>query len=265
MKPTMLVTGAASGIGRAIATHFARQGWFVGLADIDREGLDGLSREISEPHLALALDVRDSDAWQMAVAAFAQATNGRLDVFVNNAGIAHSGNFEDIPLGAALEMIDINLAGAVRGIYACLPLLKSTAGAQLINMGSSAGLFGYPDLAVYSATKAAMATLSEVLSIEFAEHGICVTTLQPHFTKTPLLDAPFHTAKPNPPSPARRLSMVRRYDVDLVVEAVEKVIARKSRGAIVGAEARHIYWLKRFLPAVLRRIVRHRWRKASRA
>src|SRR5262249_43878795 len=151
MHRTMLVTGAASGIGRAIAMHFARGGWFVGLADVNREGLADASREIATPHIALPLDVRDGAAWERALAEFAAAAGGRLDVFVNNAGIAHAGRFEDIPIDAAIVTIETNLVGAVRGIYACLPLLKATPGSQLINMGSSSGLLGYPAMAVYSA------------------------------------------------------------------------------------------------------------------
>jgi NAD(P)-dependent dehydrogenase (short-subunit alcohol dehydrogenase family) len=262
MQRTMLVTGAASGIGRAIAIHFAQHGWFVGLADIDRNGLAEAAKTIDTPHLVIPLDVRESESWSRAVSEFAAANGPRMDVFVNNAGVAHIGNFEDIPPSEAIETIDVNLSGAVRGIYACLPLLKATPGGHLINMSSSSGLFGYPALAVYSATKAGIMALSEALSIELAGQDIHVTTIAPHFVDTPMLASTYHTRHPDPQ--ARRgqaLKLVRRYGVERVVAAVERAIAEKPSRIVVGSQAMHIDWLSRIAPGLLRSIMRHRWHK----
>jgi NAD(P)-dependent dehydrogenase (short-subunit alcohol dehydrogenase family) len=259
----MLITGAASGIGRAIAVNFARQGWFVGLADIDRAGLAEVARDIAGGHVVLPLDVQDSANWREAVSAFAAAAGGRLDVFVNNAGIAHSGAFDDIPESDAIRIIDVNFTGAVRGLYACLPLLKATKGAHVINMGSSAGLIGYPSLAVYSATKAALMTLSEVLTVEFATLGIHVTSLEPHFTDTPLLRSPYHTTNPNPPPLSRQLRNITRNNVERVVEAVQQAIDRRPANIVVGAQAHYLLWLKRLCPPMMRRLLKHRWQRLT--
>ena len=261
MQRTMLVTGAASGIGRAIALRFAGDGWFVGLADVDRPGLDATAAAIAGPHVILPFDVRDGLGWDAAVAAFAAAAGGRLDVFVNNAGIAHSGNLEDTPPAAAIDTIDVNLVGAMRGIFACLPLLKATPESQLITMGSSSGLIGYPAMAAYSASKAGLMALSEALAVELADHGIAVTTIVPHFIHTPLLDAPFHTKKRVPPDRQRQLELVRRYSVERVVDAVRRAVARRPRRVIVGGEAAKLYWLNRWLPGLVRLVVRRRWRR----
>lgn len=261
MRRTMLVTGAASGIGRALAVHFARAGWFVGLADINRDGLAEAGREAGAARILLPFDVRDSDAWDRAVAAFATAAGGRLDVFVNNAGIAHSGRFEDIPLRDAIATIETNLAGAVRGVYACLPLLKATPGSHLINMGSSSGLIGYPAMAVYSATKAGLMALSEALAIELADRPPHVTTIAPHFVDTPLLASPFHSSTHGGPSREDQLSLVNRYGVDRIVRAVERAIDRKPARVLVGGDAVKIDWLRRYAPRLLRRMVRERWQK----
>jgi NAD(P)-dependent dehydrogenase (short-subunit alcohol dehydrogenase family) len=259
----MLITGAASGIGRAIAVNFARQGWFVGLADIDRAGLAEVARDIAGGHVVLPLDVQDSANWREAVSAFAAAAGGRLDVFVNNAGIAHSGAFDDIPESDAIRIIDVNFTGAVRGLYACLPLLKATKGAHVINMGSSAGLIGYPSLAVYSATKAALMTLSEVLTVEFATLGIHVTSLEPHFTDTPLLRSPYHTTIPNPPPLSKQLRGIRRYSVEGVVNAVQHAIDKRPANIVVGAQANYLLWLKRLCPPMMRRLLKHRWQRLT--
>jgi NAD(P)-dependent dehydrogenase (short-subunit alcohol dehydrogenase family) len=257
----MLVTGAASGIGRAIVLHFVHRGWFVGIADIDRAGLAALARDLGPAHVALPLDVRDSAAWQQALGAFSDAAGARLDVFVNNAGIAHSGRFEDIPLDAALATIDTNLAAAVRGIYACLPLLKATPGAQLINMCSSSGLCGFPALAVYSATKAGLLALSQALSIELAEHGISVTALAPHFVETPLLASPFHTARSDPPARPALLQLVRVNSMAEVVAEVQRAVDKKPMRIVIGADARRVDRLQRLLPGLLRRMMRQRWQR----
>lgn len=261
MQRSMLVTGAASGIGRAIATHFVRKGWFVGLADKDHAGLNRLSGELAGAFVALRIDVRDGAAWASAVEQFASAAANRMDVFVNNAGIAHCGRFEDIPLDAAMSVLETNLAGAVRGIYACLPLLRATPGSTIINIGSSSGLIGYPAMAVYSASKAGLMALSEALAIEFAPDGPHVMTVAPHFIDTPLLDSPYHSGGKGPSSRENQLSLVNRYRVEQVVNAVDRAISARPLRVLVGADAVKIDLLRRFAPRLLRRLVSDRWQK----
>ena len=108
-RPCLFITGAAAGIGRATARLFCRQGWFVGLADIDRAGLLALSEELGDHNaMALSLDVACPEQWQAALSAFHQRT-GRLDVLVNNAGILISGPFESNPLARHHAVVDVNL------------------------------------------------------------------------------------------------------------------------------------------------------------
>ena len=202
---SILVTGAASGIGRETALLFAERGWRVGGFDLDTAGLERLGKDLA-PHSGVTghLDVTDAAAFQAAVGGFAEAAGGRLDLLHNNAGIAESGWFEDVPLEAALRVIQVNLVGVVNGVYAALPWLRRTPGSLCFNTSSSSAVFGAPRLAVYAATKFAVKGLSEALSVEFERHGVRVADVLPGLIDTPLLDA-----TPNHSGPAEEGILAR--------------------------------------------------------
>ncbi|MEM6412992.1 MAG: SDR family NAD(P)-dependent oxidoreductase, partial [Pseudomonadota bacterium] len=168
-RKSIFITGGASGIGAQTGRHFARKGWFVGLFDIDEAGLKQTANAIGEANCMTGiLDVRHSDDWSVAIDAFGQATGGKMHVLFNNAGIGKHGWFEDVDDHDSDAMIDINVKGVVKGVYAALPLLKVTNGARIVNVASTAGFVGSPQLAVYSATKFAVRGLTEALDVEFA-------------------------------------------------------------------------------------------------
>ncbi len=207
MKPafSVLITGAASGIGLATAERFVREGWFVGVADIDadaiRRALDQLGRDQT---MGLPLDVRDPAAFSTAVSAFVAAT-GRIDALVNNAGVCEVGYFEDVPAERARRVVEVNLLGVMNGVYAALPHLTATTGSVIVNIASLSAAHGVPQIAVYSATKHAVVALSEALSIELARKGVRVVAICPPFVDTPILDSPRHSPS-SPKVPKQRLS-----------------------------------------------------------
>lgn len=183
-RPCVFITGAATGIGRAAARLFCQRGWFVGLADIDVAGLKALSDELGEAHtLNLSLDVKSPDAWQTALSTFHNRT-GRLDILVNNAGILISGPFEANPLEHHHAVVDVNLKGVLNGCYLSMPYLASTPGARVINLSSTAAVYGQASLATYSTTKFALRGLTEALNIEWQDHGIRVMDIMPLFVQT---------------------------------------------------------------------------------
>lgn len=188
-RPCLFITGAATGIGRATARLFCRQGWFVGLADIDGAGLLALSEELGDTNtMALSLDVACPEQWQAALSAFHQRT-GRLDVLVNNAGILISGPFESNPLARHHAVIDVNLKGLLNGCYLAKPYLAATPQARAINLSSTAALYGQASLATYSTTKCAVRGLTEALNVEWQADGIRVMDIMPMFVQTDMLTA----------------------------------------------------------------------------
>ena len=138
MSKSIFITGAASGIGKATALFFARQGWKVGLFDINEDGLKEVAKEIGHnSSMYKKLDVTNLDDWTNAINAFSEYTSGTCDLFFNNAGIAaHTGRIEDIPINEAHNVVNINLNGVINGIYSILPLLKKTKKSMIINTGS---------------------------------------------------------------------------------------------------------------------------------
>ena len=189
-SPTVFISGAAAGIGRATALHFARRGHRVGAYDLDLAGLASLREEIIAGGGDIAigeLDVSDAADWEQQLAAFTGSSR-RLDILINNAGVLSSGNFEDIPLAAQRRMVDVNFYGAMAGLHTAFPYLRDTSRAQVVNLCSASALYGQPELATYSATKFAVRGLTEALELEWRRHGIRVIAMWPLFVQTAMVD-----------------------------------------------------------------------------
>lgn len=264
-RKTLFVTGAASGIGRATARLFAQRGWFVGLYDINREGVQALAAELGpEACIAAPLDVTRREEWEAAVQQFGQATGGRMHVLFNNAGIGDGGLFESVPQEVAHAVISVNLGGVVNGLYACLPLLKSTPGARVVNTASAAGMMGTPLLATYSATKHAVRALTEALSLELERDDIGVCDVMPWYVDTAILDGHFHGL-----GVGLRDTLSARgetvYPVELAAQAVWNAAHGHRLHVPVGWKA-HVHWFKaRWLPGRLRKAMRARVQRAVQA
>ncbi len=250
-RKAIFITGGGSGIGRAVARHFAGQGWFVGIADVDSAGIDGTAAMLPDGAASRhVMDVRDRDQWAAALGAFAAHSGGRLDVLFNNAGIGTGGQFADMPPAEADRLIAINFGGVVNGIYAALPLLRVTPGSAILNTGSASGFYGVAGLAIYSATKFAVRGLTEALEIEFAKHGIKVRSLMPGFIDTPLLD---QVGTDSNETARDRLSDggFEIIPAERVAEAAWAAVHGDKVHTTVGKMAKRLARLARWFPALL--------------
>jgi NAD(P)-dependent dehydrogenase (short-subunit alcohol dehydrogenase family) len=187
--PTVFVTGAAAGIGRATVRRFAAAGYRVGAYDVDAEGLASLAAELpsapSSQVVTGVLDVRDADAWASALAQFC-GPDGTLDILVNNAGVLDGGPFSEIPLAAHRRTVEVNVLGVVNGCHTAHRYLRS--GSHVVNLASASAIYGQAELATYSATKFAVRGLTEALDLEWGSEGITVTALWPLFVETKMTD-----------------------------------------------------------------------------
>lgn len=188
----VLVTGAASGIGRAVARQLGAGGALLYLTDIQQEALDRVADEISaaggQVALARAADVSDHDAVR-ALAAEAHAGTDALDAVINVAGIAIWGSVSSLSNEQWHRAIDVNLLGPIHVIEAFVPkMVASGRGGHLVNVSSAAGLIGLPLHGPYSAAKFGLRGVSEVLRFDLARDRIAVTLVCPGGVDTPLAD-----------------------------------------------------------------------------
>lgn len=186
-----LVTGAAQGIGEAIARTFVAEGATVIATDIQKEALDALAADIDV--YGVVQDVANEEGWTSLHAEIAE-TYGRLDILVNNAGVEHVDPIEATTLDAWRHLMSINLEGVFLACRAMLPLLDiaGQAGepASVVNMSSIAGLIGFPNQVAYNSSKGAVRILTKSLAIEWADAGrnIRVNSIHPGCIRTPMLE-----------------------------------------------------------------------------
>jgi len=186
-----IITGAASGIGKAIAVRFAREGARVAIADLKKEAADATAREIRAGKgvaLGLAMDVADEKAVNDGVATVV-AEFGGVDILVSNAGIQIVHPIEEFPFAEWKKMLAIHLDGAFLTTKACLPhMYKSGRGGSVIYMGSvhskEASLLKAP----YVTAKHGLIGLCKVVAKEGAKHGVRANVICPGFVRTPLVD-----------------------------------------------------------------------------
>ncbi len=207
-----LVTGAASGIGRATAILFGQEGAKVMCADLNGEGARATAEAIAQGGGEAAwtqVDVsRDADAQRMVRETVERF--GRLDILFNNAGVEFSGPVTAVPEERWDWLLDINLKGVYLGCKYAIPEMQKVGGGAIVNTASGAGLMGIAGLSTYCASKGGVVLLTKSLAVEWAAQGIRVNAVCPGVIRTPMVERALNVlgGSQDPEEAWRRLGQV---------------------------------------------------------
>jgi len=254
---TAIVTGGASGIGRALCRELAKAGADVTAADINEAGVQEVAEGIRKTGgraRAVKLDVTDEPAVRALVEKTA-ADQGRLDYMFNNAGIGIGGEVQDMSLDHWRRIVDVNLWGVLYGTLAAYRVMIRQGSGHIVNTASSAGLLPAPLLTAYGMTKHAVVGLSAGLRVEGAGKGVKVSVVCPGFIETAIFDSTTYVNTDK----ERTWSLKPRWIPMMPAEACARVILRgvsKNKGIIPVQTPAHVFWwLRRIHPAIVDRLM----------
>lgn len=253
-----VVTGGGSGIGRAIATELARRGSHVVVADLDGTRAKQIAEELGDRGSAAEVDVVDADAVRSLVDGTVER-HGRIDVMVNNAGVAIGGLLEELDERHWTKALDVNLRGVVNGVSAAYPVMSAQRSGHILNTASLAGLIPAPAMLPYTTTKHAVVGLSTALRAEAASRGVRVSVLCPAFVDTPLLDevyaAPASFGGGSSVRSQVKLLQPRFLTPEVVATRAVDGLARNTAVIPVGWLAHTLWRLNRYAPPLARALV----------
>lgn len=258
-----VVTGAGSGIGRALAQRLAAAGSALALADIDETGLQQTAQSLAKTSAPSAssksvpfvtthvVDVAKEESVK-SLAADVNSRHGRVTLLINNAGVALHGDFEEISLDDLRWLMDINFWGAVYGVKYFLPMLRREPRAHIVNLSSVFGLIAPAGQAAYSASKFAVRGFTEALRHELAPTNVCVSCVHPGGIRTPIaLHARLGASTPA----ARREQGLARFEKlartppETAAAVILRGVERREPRILIGMDARQIDILQRLRPA----------------
>lgn len=244
-----IVTGGASGIGRALGQELARRGALVIMVDIQTELLEEAVLSITQAgHKAegVDLDVTDFQAVKGLVENTA-ARHGRLDYIFNNAGIGVGGEVRDVSIDDWRDVLDVNLFGVVHGVAAAYPLMVEQGHGHIINTASIEGLIPFPGTVSYVASKYGVVGLSNALRVEGADLGVNVSVVCPGYIKTAI----FHTSRLIKIDREKMLkSLPHRFGItpEECASVILRGVERNKAIILVTGLAKILWWLHRIHP-----------------
>lgn len=246
----VFITGASSGIGQALAEHYAKEGAIIGLAARRQDLLNTLQDSLTTETMTYALDVRDAEALAGAANDFISRF-GAPDIVIANAGVSAgtlTENRDDIKTFKGV--IDINLLGMVHTFQPFIESMKQAGKGSLVGIASVAGIRGLPGAGAYSASKAAVIAYLESLRVELSINGIHVTTIAPGYIKTPMTDI-------------NEYAMPFLMAPEVAAKKFAQAIAKKKRFIVIPWQMGWLARLMRFLPPWLwDTMMKHAPRKA---
>jgi len=249
---TVVLTGAASGIGAALAVQLAAKGASLALIDRDQAGLDALAAKAAAGRKITThvTDIADESAIKALPEAVMQA-HGQATLLINNAGVALVGTFEQASLADFEWLMNINFWGAVRLTHAFLPILRQQTAAQIVLLSSVFGLIGPPGQTAYAASKFALRGFGESLRHELAGTGIGVTLVHPGGINTNIARAARVAEKMDPQAAQAGLALFQKMLKTSPDSAARRIIAgleKREKRVLIGADAHQIDAIQRLLP-----------------
>jgi NAD(P)-dependent dehydrogenase (short-subunit alcohol dehydrogenase family) len=248
-----IVTGGASGIGRALCQELGQRGAVVIVADINSEGAEQVASAIAAEGRARAvhLDVSQEEAVQKLIDETA-SEHGRLDYIFNNAGIAISGEVRDLNLEHWRRVLDVNFLGVLYGTTIAYELMVQQGFGHIVNTASLAGLIGYPTNTPYAATKYAVVGLSNSLRLEAAELGVKVSVVCPGYVDTGIYEAGTIVNVSQADKEKLHAEIpFKLMDVNKAAHAILRGVKRNKAIIVFPAHARLLWWLYRLNPSLL--------------
>lgn len=251
-----VVTGAGSGLGRALAKALAVRGAVVVVSDVREDTARATAAEVAAAggtcHVVVCDVTRAEDVERLAAAA--ERLVGPIDLLVNNAGIGAAGEIGTIDLGAWRRAVDVNLWGVVHGCHYFVPGMRARRRGHVLNVASAAAFGSAPSMGAYNVTKAAVVALSETLAAEAARDGVGVTALCPGFFKTNIMTDSVGVI----PDAQRRFveaEMARsKHDADAIARLALEAVERGALYAVPHAEIRWLWRAKRLAPGLFVRL-----------
>lgn len=262
-----LITGAGSGLGRAISVALAQRGWHLALADINDAGSEEtlrLVRAAGGNGQVEHLDVTQLEQWQQLRERLAKAWP-QLDLLVNNAGVGVGGEVGKLPLEDWRWIVDINLWGVIYGCHTMVDWLKANPhGAHIVNIASMAAIVSAPSMAPYNVTKAGVLSLSETLYGELRPHNVGVTGVCPSFFPTSIVKSGRFQGD-GQREVATKLMASSTCTAEHVAAKILRAIDRKRLYVTVPGVATFFWRLKRLMPVSVLKLISNRNAQATAA
>lgn len=253
-KKRAFVTGAASGLGKALCELLAADGWKIAMCDLNKERLKEAARDIERlggTAYDFVLDVNDRKNYQRVIAKFLDDTEG-VDLVFNNAGVAGGGAMGEYTLEDWDWLIQINLMGVVNGCHFFTPILKAQRSGHIVNTASAAALFPVPNMTAYCCAKTAVKMLSEITHNELIDFGVKVSVVMPEFFQTNL----WENTRGDNAKEAKALITKSKYTATDVANHTLACVAAGDLWITFPRFVRVIWWLGRLSPALLNRLLR---------
>lgn len=255
-----VITGAASGIGRATALRLAQAGSALAISDVNAQGLAETAKAAAALGVKVTqhlLDVADKEAMQ-SFAAEVQQQHGRASILFNNAGVAILGTAEELSIEDYEWLLGINLLGVIYGTKCFLPLLKQQPEAYVLNVSSIFGIIAPTGQSAYCAAKFGVRGFTESLRHELKDTNVRVATIHPGGIKTNIAAKAKLGAGANPADhvdTATRFDNVARTTPEQAAERIVRGILRNEKRILIGVDARALAFLQRLLPVNYWRVI----------